>query len=68
MKVIKTVAHLRHNSCRGLNRIAKYQWSCNSHMSAVYTSNDTSKPSTFVETLLSIAKYQYVDVNRDTTS
>ena len=29
-----------------------YIWSCNSHMSAVYTSNDTSKPSTFVETFL----------------
>ena len=24
MKVIKTVAHLMYNTCRGLNRIAKY--------------------------------------------
>ena len=35
MKVIKSVAHLMYNTCRGLN--------C-------------------------IAKYQYVEVNRDTTS
>ena len=35
MKVIKTVAHFMYNTCRGLNRIAKYQ---------------------------------YVEVNRDTTS
>ena len=26
MKVIKTVAHLMYNTCRGLNSIAKYQY------------------------------------------
>jgi hypothetical protein len=29
MKVIKSVAHLMYNTCRGLHRIAKYQYVCN---------------------------------------
>jgi hypothetical protein len=32
-----------------------YIWSCYPHMSAVYISNDTRKPSTFVETLLNFS-------------
>ena len=32
-----------------------YIWSCNPHMSVVYTSNDTRKPSTFVRTLLNFS-------------
>ena len=47
-------------SIQTVEHLSVYKWwfsyicSCNFHMSAVHTSNDIRKPSTFVETLLNV--------------